>query len=162
MKTIKADVLYNWDHVANKGCKFLPKDLVKINHIPSYQSQLANSYAGQIGTVIAVSSGAPGLIRGDYRRQFTRYYVEMQDGEIIGTHSHYLTKAEKRMIVFTMTEEEFDHMYEAVDHYVDTIGEDWSYFFQDDPEKAERELNALLDKIAECKTADDAKKEATL
>ena len=93
MKTIKANVLREWNPKANPGCKFYPQDFVKINHINRWQSKLANSYAGRIGKVIAVSSGAPGFVRGDSysTRQFTRYYVEMHDGEIIGTHSHYLT-----------------------------------------------------------------------
>jgi len=91
LRKINASVLRDWSPETNRRCKFYPGDLAKINYRESHQSGLANKYAGQWGKIIAVSSGAPGKVRGRYTRQFTRYYVEMIDGEIIGTDSSYLT-----------------------------------------------------------------------
>ena len=100
MKRIKAKVLTDWNKTRNKGCKFYPGDLAKVRNSP-YNSDLANQYRGKIGRVIAVS-GCPkqGLIRYDtgifgQRRATTRYYVLMNDAEILSIGSPDLSKPER-------------------------------------------------------------------
>ena len=92
VKRIKAKVLTDWNKTRNPGCKFYPGDLAKV-HKSAYSSDLANSYVGRIGIVIAVT-GCPkqGLIRyetGIYgqRRATTRYYLMMKDSEILSIGS---------------------------------------------------------------------------
>ena len=92
-KDIKAKVLWNWDNERNPGCSFLPGDRVRI-----YCSYAGNKKLNvkinskEVGTVIAVSSGSPGKIRGTYKRMFTRYFVEFNDGQVFGEHSHFMRK----------------------------------------------------------------------
>ena len=90
-KNIKAKVLWQWNEQTNPGCKYLPGTRVRItaSHINNVKlSEKIDSK--EVGTIIAVSSGSPGKIRGTYKRQFTRYYVEFDDGQVFGEHSHFM------------------------------------------------------------------------
>ncbi len=92
-KTIKANVVYNWDHPRHK---FFPNDEVKVAYVLETESKVLQSKVGQIGKVVARSATKDGLARGHntfYGRAFTRYYVEFSDGSIHGYHSHYLEKS---------------------------------------------------------------------
>lgn len=111
---IKASVKWDWDH---PNCKFLPGDevIVDVNHeVTSAAMRLLRGsadlgpysrpylkYNNHTGKVIAVSCTPDGKIRGipanGYARQFTRYYVEFPNGDVIGYHSHHLEKREKAM-----------------------------------------------------------------
>ena len=108
MKTneIKANVKYDWSH---PNCKFTPGETVLVNigyevkkagraircgHIPDYSRQYYK-YSGKKGKVVAVTCAQDGNIRGvsssaRTNRQFTRYYVEFDNGQCVGYHSHHL------------------------------------------------------------------------
>lgn len=110
MKTIKANVMYDWNREQNPGCRFLPGDLVCVrgcdtlnrynvkNGITKKEElseRALRAYNQGIGRIIAVTTTDGKRIRGDSptgkrERQFTRYYVKFMDGEIFGYHSHYL------------------------------------------------------------------------
>lgn len=93
MKSIRADVLTNWNRKRNPGCRFYPGDKARLRYKAPYNSELANSYFEQVGTVIAVSSARPGYVRdAEKRRTYTKYYLNMGDGEIIGVLSGTLEK----------------------------------------------------------------------
>ena len=106
---IRARVTARWKH---PRCKFqrgdhaevsaqvLPRQYVKmdggVGEGHSYVSRKKQTRVGQIGRVIAVSCTRSGNIRGDGVRQsrmYTRYYIQFQDGEILGYDSHHLTTA---------------------------------------------------------------------
>jgi len=110
IEDIKAVVKYKWDHHKHK---FLPGDRARVNHTvldlkwtdqkgnarvgKSYHSRPIVEHAGQEGNVLAVSCTPDGKTRGRpangyTERQFTRYYVQFNDGNIIGIHSHCLDK----------------------------------------------------------------------
>ena len=91
-KSIKANVVYNWNHPNHK---FFPGDEVKVGYVLETESKVLQSRVGQTGKVIARSATKDGLARGYntcYGRAFTRYYVEFSDGSIHGYHSHYINK----------------------------------------------------------------------
>ena len=94
MKQIKARVVYNWNHPNHK---FLPGDEVKVSYVLETESKVLQSRKGQTGKVIARSATSSGTARGGKDswcgRAFTRYYVQFNDGEINGYHSHYIEKA---------------------------------------------------------------------
>ena len=94
MKQIQANVVYNWNHPNHK---FFPGDVVKVAYVLETESKVLQSRTGQKGTVIARSATSDGTARGGndtfYGRAFTRYYVQFEDGEINGYHSHYIQKA---------------------------------------------------------------------
>ena len=90
---IKANVKYNWDH---GNCKFKPGARVRVNESvstcnygESYHSKRIQNRHGAEGNVVAVSCTSDGTIR-SVNRQYTRYYVQFNDGGIIGIHSHAL------------------------------------------------------------------------
>jgi len=107
---IKANVITEWSH---PNCKFRPGQKVRVT-IPRFTLESSGTYSrnyinanDQEGTIIAASATKDGLMRGiNYRsvrllggetalwstdRQYTRYYVEFSDGDVIGIHSHHLT-----------------------------------------------------------------------
>ena len=84
LSDIKADILTKWDRKHNTNCKFLPGDKVNMKHIYGYESSLIKERRGSDGVIVAVSSGAPGLIRGHWSRCYTRYFVQFEDGYIAG------------------------------------------------------------------------------
>ena len=108
MKTseIKAKVKYDWSH---PNCKFNPGETVLVNigyeikkagrairrgTRPDYSRQYYK-YSGRRGKIVAVTCAQDGNIRGVSssgwgHRQFTRYYVEFDDGQCVGYHSHHL------------------------------------------------------------------------
>ena len=107
---VKANIKLNWNH---HNCKFNPGDRARVNHhvldtkwtssdgkvrvTKTYHSKPIVEHAGQDGNVLAVSCTPDGKIRGrpahGYTdRQYTRYYVQFNDGNIIGIHSHCLDK----------------------------------------------------------------------
>ena len=89
---IKANVKYNWDH---GNCKFKPGARVRVNESvvnsygKKYFSKRIQNRHGVEGNVVAVSCTWDGTIR-SVNRMFTRYYVQFNDGGIIGIHSHAL------------------------------------------------------------------------
>jgi hypothetical protein len=109
---IKANVKLSWKHHL---CKFNPGDRVCVdrsagNESYSYcesngtevrkvvsksiYSKPIQNRVGAKGNVVAVSCASDGLIRGYNKgsgRQFTRYYVQFNDGSIFGIHSHHLS-----------------------------------------------------------------------
>jgi len=111
---IKANVKLNWNH---HNCKFRPGDRVYVNYAvkdklssftdkegiyervivnKSYFSKPIQNRVGEEGNVVAVSCTSNGLIRGysnGSSRMYTRYYVQFNDGSIIGIHSHALDRA---------------------------------------------------------------------
>jgi hypothetical protein len=99
---IKANVKFKWDH---HNCKFAPGDRVTVNKHGGldYNSKKIKDRVSLPGNVLAVSCGGDGNIRTRIRfcpqgrrtlnnRMFTRYFVQFDDGEIIGIHSHHLDK----------------------------------------------------------------------
>lgn len=94
MKQIKANVVYDWNHPNHK---FFPGEKVRVSYVLDTESKVLQSRIGQRGTVIARSSTSSGTARGGvdsiFGRMFTRYYVQFDDGEINGYHSHYIEKA---------------------------------------------------------------------
>ena len=91
-KSIKANVVYNWNHPNHK---FFPGDEVKVVYVTDTESDVLRSKVGRSGKVIARSATKDGLARGHntrYGRCFTRYYVEFSDGNMHGYHSSYLDK----------------------------------------------------------------------
>lgn len=104
---IAAEVLWDWRHI--DGCKFYPGDKAKVNLDKIFgKYNISNpllDHDGQVGTIVAVTCAPDGKIRGTtgtffngsvkIRRQFTRYYVEFEDGYCGGYHSHYLEKIDE-------------------------------------------------------------------
>lgn len=93
---IKALVKWDWDH---PNCKFKPRDRVRVvfgclssegRYNRSYSEEYQNHY-GEVGTVIAVSCTKFGTIR-SARRQYTRYYVLFDNGDVVGYHSNHIEK----------------------------------------------------------------------
>jgi hypothetical protein len=103
---IRARVKFNW---SNKNCKFLPGQKVFV-FAPKLKSEAVRDiragrkpmysrnylkHIGKKGTVMAVSCADDGKIRGRsangyFPRAFTRYYVEFDNGDCVGYHSHHL------------------------------------------------------------------------
>ena len=91
IKDIKANILTKWDRSTNPNCKFIPGDVVTLAHISNLNDSMRIcARKGDSGTVVAVSSGAPGLIRGAWNRQFTRYFIQFEDGYTVGIQSQNL------------------------------------------------------------------------
>jgi len=84
LSDIKADILTKWDRKRNTNCKFLPGDKVHMKYCYGSESKLIKERRGTDGQIVAVSSAAPGLIRGHWSRAYTRYYVQFEDGYIAG------------------------------------------------------------------------------
>lgn len=92
MNYIKALVTYNWKH---KNHKFLPHDNVKVSYVDENEPKTLTSRLGQEGKVIARSTTKYGTARVPHcgtERQWTRYYVQFEDGQINGFYSWYLNK----------------------------------------------------------------------
>jgi len=102
IEDIKAVVKFNWNH---HNCKFSPGDRVVVNEDGRrlYNSDNIRKRVGTHGNILAVTVGSDGNIRTktkrneDHRicqreRMYTRYYVQFNDGEIIGIHSQHLNK----------------------------------------------------------------------
>jgi hypothetical protein len=100
---IKANVKFKWDH---HNCKFAPGDRVTVNSDGAlgYNSKKIKDRVTLPGNILAVSCGKDGNIRTRIKfnphgrrilnnRMFTRYFVQFDDGEIIGIHSHHLDKS---------------------------------------------------------------------
>lgn len=109
---IRARVTARWKH---PNCKFKPGDYAEVSAqvLPrqyvkmdggigdgnSYVSRKKQSRVAQIGRVRAVSCLPDGRIRnnefrtGQSTRMFTRYYIQFNDGEILGYESHHLKLA---------------------------------------------------------------------
>jgi len=109
---IRAHVTTDWSH---SNCKFQPGDYAEVSAqvLPrqyvkmdggigdghSYVSKKKQSRVAQIGRVRAVSCLPDGRIRSNrYKyphntRMFTRYYIQFNDGEILGYDSHHLNAA---------------------------------------------------------------------
>ena len=95
LENIRAKVSFDWR--GTKNVKFQPLDKVQLTFTTTHDSKLIRMREGDIGKVVAVSVAGDGKIRGKsksgrFERQFTRYYVEFEDGEVFGIHSHLLTK----------------------------------------------------------------------
>jgi hypothetical protein len=109
---IRAHVRTDWSH---SNCKFQPGDYAEVTAqvLPrqyvkmdggigdghSYVSKKKQTRVAQIGRVRAVSCLPDGRIRSNrYKyphntRMFTRYYIQFNDGEILGYDSHHLRPA---------------------------------------------------------------------
>lgn len=113
---IRAHVTTSWSHA---NCKFQPDDFAEVSAqvLPrewvhedecggrrirpgrTYVSEKKRGRVAQVGRVIAVSCLEDGRIRSNtYRpgqptRMFTRYYIQFNDGEILGYESHHLKRA---------------------------------------------------------------------
>ena len=90
---IKANVMYDWDANA-KRTKFGPGDSVKVLNVDyrgDHSSEERQATIGKTGKVIAVTTTGNGKVRGR-DRMYTRYYVEFQNGQVHGFHSHFLEK----------------------------------------------------------------------
>lgn len=110
---IKARVTARWKHPRCKfqrgdfaqvstdvlASEFVAVDGKTIKSHDSYVSRKKQQRAGKVGQVLAVSCLPDGRIRSnDYRggtstRMFTRYYIQFNDGEILGYESHHLNHA---------------------------------------------------------------------
>jgi hypothetical protein len=92
MKNINAMVTYDWKH---KNHKFMPLDTVKVSYVNEAEPYTLKSRVGQEGTILARSTTKYGTARVPYcgtERQWTRYYVVFNDGEVNGFYSWYLNK----------------------------------------------------------------------
>jgi hypothetical protein len=85
-KDIKSNVLRQWDH---PNCKFRPGDTVKVSRA---ERNSQKKYLSRAGEVVAVTCTKNGTIR-DYKRQYTRYYVDFGNDDVHYFESHYLKKA---------------------------------------------------------------------
>lgn len=100
---ITAVITEDWDRIRNKNCKFLPGDMVRVD-IPNFDGKAAypiypdnyTKYNGLTGKVFAATCGPDGLLRSKkttwYGRCYTKYYVEFENGDVYGLHSHHLAK----------------------------------------------------------------------
>ena len=89
---IRAKHLTSWNH---HRCKFLPGDKAIVNESVRTGSYFANTIKrreGHTGTVVAVSCTKSGMIRENGDRQYTQYYIQFDDKNIVGIHSHALNK----------------------------------------------------------------------
>ena len=91
-KDIKAKVITDWNHF---NCKFLPGDYVMVSKTISksghYESKRLQSFAAHVGRVFAASTPDGKRMRG-WNRQWTKYYVEFDNGEVGGFDSLNITK----------------------------------------------------------------------
>ena len=94
MNKIRAQVMYEWNRNVNKGCKFIPGDLVVIFKTCSAtaERELKHIEQSDVGEVIAVTTDNGKTIR-SYSRMYTKYYVRFGNGEVIGVLSGNLRKA---------------------------------------------------------------------
>jgi len=112
IQDIRARVRTDWNH---PNCKFQPGDYAEVSAqvLPrqyvkmdggisdghTYVSHKKQTRVAQIGQVRAVTCMPDGRIRNNHfhgaqaSRMYTRYYVQFQDGEILGYDSHHLTTA---------------------------------------------------------------------
>ena len=118
---IKANVIYDWDLKDFPRAKFLPGDAVRLKdlHYAKHETQNAEQRVGEVGTIVAVTVGGTGKMSRDklpgskhhrrdgYQsrtrsapahtgRHQARYYIEFEDGEVIGTFSQYIELLERR------------------------------------------------------------------
>lgn len=105
---IKANIKTEWSHGNHK---FQPGDFVQVaNWITSndrlvdgriieghsYESLVKQSKVGKIGKVIGVTCLPGGAVRsnswatGSTSRMYTRYYIQFNNKQILGFHSHHL------------------------------------------------------------------------
>ena len=91
-KDIKANIITDWNHF---NCKFLPGDYVMVSKTISksghYESKRLQSFAAHVGRVFAASTPDGKRMRG-WNRQWTKYYVEFDNGEVGGFDSLNITK----------------------------------------------------------------------
>jgi len=91
-KDIKAKTITDWNHF---NCKFLPGDYVMVSKTISksghYESKRLQSFAAHVGRVFAASTPDGKRMRG-WNRQWTKYYVEFDNGEVGGFDSLNITK----------------------------------------------------------------------
>ena len=91
-KDIKAKVITDWNHF---NCKFLPGDYVMVSKTISksghWESKRLQSFAAHVGRVFAASTPDGKRMRG-WNRQWTKYYVEFDNGEVGGFDSLNITK----------------------------------------------------------------------
>ena len=91
-KDIKANIITDWNHF---NCKFLPGDYVMVSKTISksghYESKRLQSFAAHVGRVFAASSPDGKRMRDGTHRQWTKYYVEFDNGEVGGFDSLNLT-----------------------------------------------------------------------
>jgi hypothetical protein len=98
---IKAVITEDWNRKRNYNCKFIAGDTVKVSignytykdgttTYPSYYTK----YDGMSGKVFAATCGPDGLLRSRkttwYGRCYTKYYIEFENGDVYGFHSHHL------------------------------------------------------------------------
>jgi len=86
---IRASVLTDW---TTPTAKFIPRQSVKVTGTVCMVEQgRYRKYAGQRGTVVAVSS-RDGIGMRTAGRQYTRYFVAFPElgNKVVGLHSHYL------------------------------------------------------------------------
>tara|TARA_Y100000592_G_C5359120_1_gene262736 strand:+ start:93 stop:395 length:303 start_codon:yes stop_codon:yes gene_type:complete len=85
---IRALVKYDWDHANHK---FKPGDRVVVNEDGAlkYNANTIRSRVGSKGNVLAVSVYKDYNVRHP-KRMYTRYYVQFDDGAIIGVLSQHL------------------------------------------------------------------------
>ena len=95
---IRALVKYDWDHANHK---FKPGDRVVVNEDGAlkYNANTIKSRVGSKGNVLAVSvyDARSQHVRHP-KRMYTRYYVQFDDGAIIGILSQHLDLYEYREV----------------------------------------------------------------
>ena len=95
---IKAVITTNWSRERNTNCKFVPGDNVQV--VFSFKSDFKvypayyTKYSGMTGKVFGATCGPDGMLRSTkttwYGRQYTKYYIEFENGDVYGFHSHHL------------------------------------------------------------------------
>jgi hypothetical protein len=98
---ITAVITEDWNRKRNTNCKFIAGDNVRVliynytfkdgtTTYPSYYTK----YDGMTGKVFAATCGPDGMLRSKkttwYGRAYTKYYVEFENGDVYGLHSHHL------------------------------------------------------------------------
>ena len=81
---IRAEVMFEWDRDKNKNCRFIPGEKARVRNVHTYRnSKVCNSYIGEEGTIVAVTTPGLGLIRG-LGRMYTKYYIQFNDNHVQG------------------------------------------------------------------------------
>ena len=91
---IKAQVMYKWNRKRNRGCKFVPGDLVKVNYTYEHESKTIKECEGREGIILAVTSPDGRLIR-SFGRAVTKYYVLFTDNMEPEVHGFYVGSLKK-------------------------------------------------------------------